>query len=248
MDLENEHVVVTGGCGDIGTAMVAELSRRGARVSVLDVQPPGAEQFADADVLFAPADVTDRAAVDDALRQARSKHGPVTIAIANAGIVESAPFLDITAEQWSRQLDINLTGAFHVAQAVARGMVADASSGHIIFTGSWVGQVPWPEIAAYSVTKAGLVMLARSAARELAVHRIRVNVVAPGIVRAGMAKHQLETEPQYARRVATVIPLGELQTAQQVAEVTGFLCSPAASYLTGSVLLADGGCSLFQFD
>jgi NAD(P)-dependent dehydrogenase (short-subunit alcohol dehydrogenase family) len=111
-----------------------------------------------------------------------------------------------------------------------------------------VQDVPWPEIAAYSASKAGLRMLARSMARELAPHGILVNVLAPGIVNAGLARRQLETEPQYARRAAKAIPLGELQTAEQVARAMAFLCSPDADYMTGSVLLADGGCSLFQFD
>jgi NAD(P)-dependent dehydrogenase (short-subunit alcohol dehydrogenase family) len=127
-------------------------------------------------------------------------------------------------------------------------MAARGRPGRIVFTGSWVQEVPWPEIAAYSASKAGLRMLARSMARELAPHRILVNVIAPGIVNAGLARHQLETEPQYARRVAHVIPLGDLQTAEQVAKATAFLCSAAADYMTGAVLLVDGGCSLFQFE
>jgi hypothetical protein len=101
---------------------------------------------------------------------------------------------------------------------------------------------------AYSVSKAGIRMLARQMARELAGHGILVNVIAPGIVRAGLAKQQMETEPQYARRIKHVIPLGEPQTAEQVARATAFLCSEAADYMTGSTLLVDGGCSLFQFD
>jgi NAD(P)-dependent dehydrogenase (short-subunit alcohol dehydrogenase family) len=110
-----------------------------------------------------------------------------------------------------------------------------------------VQEVPWPEIAAYSASKAGVRMLARSMARELAPHQILVNVIAPGIVYAGLARHQMETEPQYARRIQHVIPLGRLQEAEEVAKATAFLCSDAAAYMTGSVLLADGGCSLFQF-
>ena len=91
-------------------------------------------------------------------------------------------------------------------------------------------------------------MLARSMSRELAAHNILVNVIAPGIVYAGLAKKQMETEPQYARRIQHVIPLGRLQEAEEVAKATAFLCSSGASYMTGTVLLADGGCSLFQFD
>ena len=113
---------------------------------------------------------------------------------------------------------------------------------------SWCsGEIPWPEIGPYCVSKAGVRMLARSMARELAAHRIRVNVVAPGIVHAGMARRQYETDPAYARRASVVIPLGEMGTAEQVAQAVAFLCSPQAAYMTGSVLLVDGGASLFQF-
>jgi NAD(P)-dependent dehydrogenase (short-subunit alcohol dehydrogenase family) len=158
------------------------------------------------------------------------------------------PFLDLTQETWQEHIDVNLTGCFNVAQSAARLMVAHGKGGRILFTGSWVQDIPWPEISAYSTTKAGVKMLARAMARELAVHKILVNVIAPGIVNAGLAKHQMETEPQYLRRIQHVIPLGRPQQAEEVAQATAFLCSSAASYITGSVLLADGGCSLFQFD
>ncbi len=243
-------VVVTGGAGDIGGAIGAELVRRGATVTLIDRK---SEQEAEAwlarvgevgSVAYRQADVRDRAALEHALRRV----DPLDVAIGNAGVVESAPFLDITDEQWKTQLDVNLTGCFNLGQAAARLMVERGAPGRIIFTGSWVQDVPWPEIAAYSASKAGLRMLARSMARELAPHGILVNVLAPGIVNAGLARRQLETEPQYARRAAKVIPLGALQTAEQVARAMAFLCSPDADYMTGSVLLADGGCSLFQFD
>jgi NAD(P)-dependent dehydrogenase (short-subunit alcohol dehydrogenase family) len=142
--------------------------------------------------------------------------------------------------------DINELRAQPSANA-ARLMVERGRGGRILLVGSWVGEVPWPEIAAYSASKAGLQMLARSAARELASHRILVNVLAPGIVNAGLARHQLETEPQYARRVARVIPLEQLQTPEQVARAAAFLCSAGADYMTGSTLLVDGGCSLFYY-
>jgi NAD(P)-dependent dehydrogenase (short-subunit alcohol dehydrogenase family) len=249
------HVLVTGGAGDIGSAIGRRLAADGHHVTLLDLLEAdhggrvAAETAAAAGVDrgrvdYARADVTDRAALDDVIAGLPR----VDIAIANAGVARSAPVLEITGEQWDTHLAVNLTGAFHTAQSAARRMVADGHPGLLLFTGSWIGAVPWPEMTAYSTTKAGLEMLARQFARELAPHRIRANVVAPGIVRAGLAKHQLETEPQYAARAARVVPLGELQTADQVADAVGILCSPAASYMTGSTFLVDGGCSLFAFD
>jgi NAD(P)-dependent dehydrogenase (short-subunit alcohol dehydrogenase family) len=249
--LDGRGVAITGGAGDIGAAMGRELSRQGASVTLIDRKSPEeAEPWVErarggnGKVRYTEADVRDRGALDEALADV----DPLDVAIGNAGIVDSAPFLEITEEQWQNHLDVNLTGCFNLGQAAARSMVEREKPGRIIFTSSWVQEVPWPEITAYSVTKAGLRMLARQMARELAPRGILVNVIAPGIVRAGLAKRQMETEPQYARRVKNVIPLGEPQTAEQVAAATVFLCSDAADYMTGSSLLVDGGCSLFQFD
>lgn len=248
--LEGLGVVITGGAGDIGVAMGKELCRRGATVTLIDRKARAeAEQWIQrahpyAAMAYVQADVRDRAAMDAALAAV----DPLDVAIGNAGIVDAAPFLDITEQQWRDHLDINLTGCFHLGQAAARLMVERGRPGRIIFTGSWVQEVPWPEIAAYSASKAGLRMLARSMARELAPKRILVNVIAPGIVDAGLARRQMETEPQYRRRIQHVIPLGRPQTAEEVAKATAFLCSDAANYMTGAVLLMDGGCSLFQFD
>jgi NAD(P)-dependent dehydrogenase (short-subunit alcohol dehydrogenase family) len=249
-DLDGLGVAITGAVGDIGLAMAVEIASRGAHVSVIDCVPQSvagprlASIAAVGSYSYHVADVTDRVAVDEVL----AAIDPLDVAIGNAGIVIPAPFLEVAAEQWQRQLDVNLTGCFNVGQAAARIMVERQRPGKIIFTGSWVGEVPWPEIAAYSVTKAGIRMLARSMARELAQHSIRVNVVAPGIVFAGMARQQYETDPQYARRASTAIPLGEFGTAEQVGKAAAFLCSRDSDYMTGSVLLVDGGASLFRLD
>ena len=243
-------IAITGGAGDIGAAMGAELTRLGASVTLIDRKPP--EEAAPwleraqlhGRVAYVQADVRDRPALDAAL----AALDPLDVAIGNAAIGHGIPFLELNQEQWQEHLDVNLTGCFNIGQAAARLLVARGRPGRIIFTGTWVQEVPWPEISAYSASKAGVRMLARSMARELATHKILVNVIAPGIVYAGLARHQMETEPQYARRIQHVIPLGRLQTAEEVAKATAFLCSDAAAYMTGAVLLADGGCSLCQFD
>ena len=249
LQLDGLGVAITGAAGDLGHAMSLELARLGARVTMIDRvgDDEASERIAAVGRVgqcsYVQADVTDRPAIAAALRAV----DPLDVAIGNAGIVESAPFLDVTAEQWQAHLDVNLTGCFNVGQVAAQLMVERERPGLVLFTGSWVGEIPWPEIGPYCVSKAGVRMLARSMARELAAHGIRVNVVAPGIVHAGMARQQYETDPAYARRASVVIPLGEMGTAEQVAQAVAFLCSPQATYMTGSVLLVDGGASLFQF-
>ena len=252
--LKGKHIVVTGGSGDIGWAMVEEFLGRAAKVTIFDVRAPEdsqgpsgrplAKTLEQGLVSFHQVDVCDRAAV----RLVLESLDPFDVVIGNAGISDSAPFLEITDDQWRRHLDVNLTGNFHLGQEAARLMIQRGIAGHIIFTGSWVQEVPWPEITAYSASKAGLAMMMKTMALELARHRIRVNVIAPGIVAAGMAKYQMDHEPQYARRIASIIPLERMQTPEDVARATAFLCSDDAGYMTGTTLLVDGGCSLFQYE
>jgi NAD(P)-dependent dehydrogenase (short-subunit alcohol dehydrogenase family) len=241
-ELSGLRIAVTGGAGDIGAAIGRELAARGAALHLLD-REPHAQAAAEAGAIGAryhEVDVRDRAAVDAALAAA----GPLDIVFANAGIAIAAPFLEITGAQWADQLATNVTGSFNVAQSAARAMVERGGGGRIVFTGSWIQEQPWPEMAAYSSSKAAIRMLARSMALELAAHRILVNVLAPGIVDAGMARLQRLNEPQYAARAARAIPLGELQSAEQIARAAVFLCSEASDSMTGAVLLIDAGCSL----
>ena len=245
----SQHVLVTGAAGDIGSAIVEHFLRDGASVTAIDIKSESEirKRYSPADhgrIKAVCLDLCDQAAVSALIHSG----DPLDCVIGNAGVGGTAAFVDIDATFWQHTLDVNLTANFNLGQAAARHFIKHKTAGRIVFTGSWVGSVPWPEITAYTVSKAGLEMLAKQMARELAVHGIRVNVVAPGIVRAGLAGELLKTDPVYTKRAGKVVPLGEFQTASQVADVVGFLCSKAGEYITGTVLLADGGCSLFQFD
>jgi len=253
--LTGKTALVTGGIGDLGNEMALHLAQAGAAVAIWDLPDINSAserirrvESSGSRVLYQQVDVRKRAAVDAALEALVAEFAGLDIVCANAGIVESAPFLEITEEAWNRHLDINLTGAFHVAQASARKMAAAGTQGRIIMTSSWVGAIPWPEITPYTVSKAGINMLVKQMARELAQYGIRVNAIAPGIVRAGLAGRQLREDPRYAARVAKVIPLGEPGTPVEIAQAVVYLAGPETAYMTGSILLLDGGCSLFQFD
>lgn len=248
--LEGQVAIVTGGAGDLGTEMALHLAREGASVVMWDVKSETEaldriNHVRSAGIVrYQQVDVRERSAVDSAINSLER----LDIVCSNAGIVESAPFLEVSQENWQKHMDVNLTGCFNVCQAAARKMVSAGMQGRLILTSSWVGSIPWPEIGPYTVTKAGVNMLTRSMARELAQYGIRVNAIAPGIVKAGLAGRQLVEEPQYAARVAKVIPLGEPGTPTEIAQAVVYLASPQTAYMTGTILLLDGGCSLFQFD
>lgn len=246
-DLSGQVIVITGALGDIGLAIARRLAGHGASIVAWDLADPdeGTKVLQDSGVAAAyrRVDIADQEAVLAALGERALPDG-VDVIFANAGVSESSPFLELSLAQWEAHLRTNLTGSFITAQAAARAMVRNARGGRIVFTGSWIGEVAWPEQAAYSASKAGLVMLTRTMALELASSGILVNVLAPGIVDAGMARRQRLAEPQYAERAAQAIPLGRMQTVEQVASVAHFLCSSAADYITGTVMVADGGASL----
>jgi NAD(P)-dependent dehydrogenase (short-subunit alcohol dehydrogenase family) len=255
MNLSGKVALVTGGLGDLGNEMALHLALDGATVVLWDIKSKAEAKeriqrvaFAGGKVLYQKVDISNRKQVDAALIVLVEELDGLDIVCANAGIVEAKPFLDIPQDNWQRHVDVNLTGTFNVGQAAARQMVKAKTQGRIILMSSWVAEIPWPENTAYNTTKAGVNMLMKQMARELARYGIRVNAVAPGIVKAGLAGKQLIEEPQYAARVSKVIPLGEPGTPTEIAQAVVYLAGPMTAYMTGSVLLIDGGCSLFQFD
>lgn len=255
MNFHGKVALVTGGAGDLGNEMALHLALEGAAVAIWDIKSKAEAkesiqrvEFAGGKVIYQKVDIANRKQVDAAIEKLIEELGGLDIVCANAGIVEAKPFLEISQENWQRHVDVNLTGSFNVGQAAARQMVKAGTHGRIIFTSSWVAEIPWPENTAYDTTKAGVNMLMKQMARELAPYGILVNAVAPGIVKAGLAGKQLREEPQYAKRVSKVIPLGEPGTPVEIAQAVVYMAGPMTSYMTGSVLTIDGGCSLFQFD
>ena len=255
--LQGKTVVITGGCGDIGRATALRLCDEGARTVLLDLNLPEPvrvqlkERIESGGISYLRADVTNRSSLEAAFGQIVSHFKRLDVVIANAGIVSNQTFLEITHENWQKTLDVNLSGAFSTAQVASRIMVKQTPTergvrGKILFTGSWVQDMPWPEGASYIASKTGVKMLAKTMAQELASLGIRVNVLAPGIVMAGLSKKIYENDPQFRERVEEAIPLGEMQTVESVADAFAFLCSGESDYMTGAVLLVDGGASLVR--
>ena len=234
LDLTGQRLLITGGAGALGEVIQTTLGAHGAQFHSLDL----------ADGI----DASDPVSVNSALDVIEAEHGLPSIGLCHAGVVGTHPILEYPIEEFDLALKSNVRAAFVTAQALAARWVAAGVAGHLIFTTSWVAANPWPDIGAYTTAKAGIVQLMRQFALELAPYGIRANAVAPGIVAAGMAKHQWDTDADYRRRASTAVPLGELQSPQSVADAFLFLCSPLASYMTGSVLTVDGGASLRPLD
>jgi NAD(P)-dependent dehydrogenase (short-subunit alcohol dehydrogenase family) len=250
------HIIVTGGCGDIGLAIARRLVDSGARVTLLDILPDEIGEQLAATVAARPActylacDVTSKIEVDTVLD---GLTGRIDVVICNAGIVRADPVVDVKEEDWLYSLSVNLTGAFFTAQKAAQLMLAQERDAHgirgrILFTGSWVQDMPFPGSGAYIASKGGLKMLAKVMAQELASSGIRVNTVAPGLVMAGLTKQLYDRDPSFRSVATKAIPIGEFQSVESVAATFAFLCSHDSDYMTGATVLIDGGCSLVRRD
>lgn len=250
-DLLGRTILVTGGAGDLGRATARLLAAHGASVVIADIRPPDEAQARLPELgggeaaPYVQVDVRQRSSVEALFFALDDLHMQPDTVICNAGVVHNAPFLEVNERDWEQTLTVNLTGCFHVGQLAARRMVAAGIRGRILMTGSWVQDIPWVDGTSYCTAKAGVKMLARCMARDLAPHGIRVNVIAPGIVNAGLSRRVMDEDPLFRQRALRVIPLGELQTADQVAQAVLWACLPASDYMTGATLLIDGGCSLY---
>lgn len=233
--LEGKRVVVTGGTSGIGEATSRRFLAEGAHVTALAI---GEEEVATAaeripGVRAILCDVADRAQVEEAFTEI----GDVDVLIANAGISIRKPFLEIEPADWQRVLDVNLTGTFHCAQAAARRMIADGG-GLILMTASTNGLTGHELYADYNASKAGVILLARTMALELAP-TVRVNAVCPGYVLTPMQEAEYSREMLDA--VNASIPLGRHASPDEIAALYAFLASDEGAYFTGAVISIDGG-------
>ena len=227
-------VLVTGGSRGIGLAVARRFASLGDRVAVTHngSPPPTDDGF-----LCVKCDVTSTAEVDAAFDVVEKQWGPVEVLVSNAGITRDGLLLRMNEADFVDVIDANLTAAYRVAKRAAQGMLRQRK-GRIVFVSSVVGLLGQAGQANYAASKAGLVGLARSLARELGSRSITVNVVAPGPVATDM------TAALGADRLAAItdaVPLGRVAEPDEVAGVIAFLASPDAAYITGAVVPVDGG-------
>jgi 3-oxoacyl-[acyl-carrier protein] reductase len=225
-------VLVTGGNRGIGRAIAEAFVAQGDKVAVT-TRSGGAPEGA----LDVTCDVTDQAAVDAAFATIEAELGPVEILVANAGVTADTLILRMSEEAWSSVIDTNLTGTFRLAKRAAKGMLR-LRRGRIILISSVVGLLGSAGQVNYAASKAGLVGMARSLARELGSRSITTNVVAPGFVDTDMTA--VLTDDQKAA-IRDQVPLGRYADPAEVASAVVWLASDGAAYVTGAVIPVDGG-------
>jgi NAD(P)-dependent dehydrogenase (short-subunit alcohol dehydrogenase family) len=251
LDLSNKIILITGGAGAIGRVVIQTLLEHGATIAANDIISTE-EAYSvlpkSKNLHYFRANTVQPDEVKSMLKAIESELGMPNVVCCHAGMVAAHPITDYPLDEYDRLMEVNVRAAFVVAQETVRRWIAQGVSGHLIFTTSWVQDVPWPEITPYTMSKSAMKMMMRGFARELADKGIRANAIAPGIVSVGLAKHQWDTDPSYRARAARAIPLGYMQPPESVAHAFVFLCSDMASYMTGATLLIDGGCSLYPMD
>jgi 3-oxoacyl-[acyl-carrier protein] reductase len=247
MTLNGEIALVTGGSRGIGKAICLALAQQGAEVFVNYVSnKQKAEETCDEIIkaggkaLPTGFDVSDTAATQTAVETLVKERGKISILVNNAGITRDGLMMRYSMEDWDSVLNTNLRGAFVASQAVVRPMMKNRQ-GSIIHISSISGVMGNPGQAAYCAAKAGLIGLTKSMAKELAPRNIRVNAIAPGFIETDMTD---ELTPEQKEMLLKNIPLGRIGKADEIAQATAFLASKAANYITGQVLIIDGGLAM----
>ena len=244
--MSSRTAVVTGGASGIGEAISRRLAADGAMVAILDIDGSAAEALASSIELSGgkaiglTVDVTDRAAIDAGLNEARARLGRPTILVNSAGLSIDGPFLEITAETWNRSLAINLTGTFDCCQAVLPDMIEEGW-GRIVNISSSSIHSGAPGLAGYVAAKSGVVGLTKVLALEFAKFGITVNTVPPGFIDTPMLRNTVEKGFIDLDQQTAKTPVGRIGQPEDVAAVCAFLTSEEAGYVTGQSIGVNGG-------
>ena len=249
--LHDRVCIVTGASQGIGEACARRFAREGAKVVLADIDDARGQALAqELQGLFVHCDVGDKAQVDTLVAKTMLTHGRIDVLVNNAGIFKAAEFLDISESDWDAVLRVNLKGSFLVGQAVAREMVKaqprrgsgdHACRGAIVNMSSVNGVLTIPTIASYNASKGAINQLTRVMALSLADKGVRVNAVAPGTIATELAAKAVLTSDEARARILTRTPMKRLGEPWEVADVVAYLASDAASYVTGEIVVVDGG-------
>jgi len=242
--LENKIVLVTGGARGIGKAISLAFASEGSHIAFSDKElGSAADETSElirakgVRVLALQSDVRDFASTQTAVDEVKKEFQRIDVLVNNAGITRDNLLMRMTEEDWDLVLDTNLKGTFNYCRAVSKYMISQRE-GKIINISSVVGIIGNPGQVNYSASKAGMIGLTKTLAKELASRNIQVNAVAPGFVETSMTE---KLTPQQREALLTMIPMKRTAQPEEIAGVVVFLASPAARYITGQVLCVDGG-------
>jgi NAD(P)-dependent dehydrogenase (short-subunit alcohol dehydrogenase family) len=241
-DFSNRVIAVTGGASGIGQTIAVEFARRGANIAVCDrasLEHTTAElRAAGIEALAVPVDVSHRPEVDRFVAAAVERFGRLDVAVCCAGVRSRIPFEALGRDEWHRVMDINLLGTFYTCAAALRPM-KESRSGRIVTISSLAGQVGGTLVnVAYSATKAGIIALTKVAAKEAAPFNVTVNSIAPGTIDTPFIG---DYDESLRERLQSLIPLGRLGRAEDVAGAALFLASDFADWITGTTVSVSGG-------
>jgi glucose 1-dehydrogenase len=256
--LQGRTALVTGANSGIGAAVARALAGAGAHVYINYVANPRAAADLVRDItsqdgraVAVEADVSDEKQVEAMFARIAQERGPLDILVSNAGIQKDAPLPEMELSQWRAVLDVNLTGAFLCVRAAVRQFLSAAdrrrdrpSIGSIIFISSVHEVIPWAGHANYAAAKGGLMMLMKTAAQELAAHRVRINSIGPGAIKTPINK-SVWNDPEERRRLLELIPYGRLGEPSDIGRVAVWLASDEADYVNGTTIFVDGGMLLY---
>lgn len=242
----NRTVVVTGAAGGIGLGIAQRFARDGYPTAMLDMNRQLLEMEVEhlrsegTRVSAHAVDVADRTALNEAYAEIRKNFGPIGIVVANAGISDFVPFMEMTQEQWDRTMTVNLTGVFHTVQA-ALGDMIEQSWGRIITISSQAAQSGGPRQVHYSASKGGVIGMTKALAREFAAHNVTVNTIPPSLVETPMMHRHAESSGFPTEMIVQMIPISRPGTPADIAGACAYLASDDASYVTGQTLGVNGG-------
>ena len=246
VDLMGRIALVTGGCSGIGLAIVEGFRKSGARVAVFDKSVPEDFQKTHPDVPVIEGDVTDPESVRAGFDHAITLLDGLDTVVANAGIAQNRPTLDLSFEEWRRVMAVNLDGVFLTCHEAGRRM-AQTGGGSILLTASMYGLVAAPERIGYCVSKSGVVMMTKALAIEWAKLGIRVNAVAPGYVHTPFVEALVAQGRLDLPKLENRTPMGRLISPEEVADTACFLASDAARAITGQIVAIDGGWTAYGY-
>lgn len=245
---KDKVILITGGGSGIGRETTLAFAREGARISIWDVNEAGGNESLEmikdlgSEAIFLQVDVADPKAVQQAVSETIKKFGQLDAAVNNAGIGGAhAATHDYPADDWQQVMNVNLSGCYYCMKSEIPALLQNPSGGAIVNVSSIAGLLGFPGHSAYVASKHGVIGLTKSAALEYATYNLRINAVCPAFTRTPMVDQLEEARPELKGNLPRGIPLKRLGTPQEIAAAILYLCSDAASFITGHALPLDGG-------